>query len=453
METERGRRLMNDLLGYPAVRPPIEPYWATGRLESVNVGTERHQPKAPAAAITLVRGHGVVGDAHAGPYRLHGAAKAVSPNTREVSLLDGRVIDMLGELGYIMSPGDLGENLTVRGIPLDDMEPGDRLYCGSLVLEVTEKRVPCANLPTVDRRMVSALVGRAGLLARVLRDGTVCAGMEVRAERAEMPARDRDELTERVLAAARAAFGGSLRGAILKGSAYKGGFLPGFSDFDVHLLVSGDAMDGPLTPRLEAAVQLQRGLGRIETQRYRVSSVQVFAVNVDSDPEEWLPPLPGTFTLLWGEYPAAWDAPDPEAVRLHARKLISGLGQVREAQIRSYQDKSDADLPRVVRFLGTLVKPALYSGAALHGYDPLSVWRTRPLEVAPWAGRRGLAWQSLWTFLTRAGDWEALCRDAEALRAMWLAGMEALADIEAWAAAAPDSSEAGQRRTRAAPEA
>lgn len=430
---------MSGLVGYVDLRAPIEPYWATGSLESVNVGAHRHQPKTPATAITLVRGHGVVGDAHAGPCRLHAVPKPVRPNTREVSLLDGSVLDMLCELGYIIAPGDLGENLTVRGILLDEMEAGDRLYCGTLVLEVTEKRTPCTTLPAVDHRMLAALIGRAGILARVVRDGTVCAGMEVRAERAEMPAKDRDELAERVLAAARAAFGASLRGAILKGSACKGGFLPGFSDFDVHLLVAREGMDGPLTPRLEEAVRLQRGLGRIEPRRYRVSSVQVFAVNIDAYPEEWLPPLPGTFTLLWGEYPAAWDEPDQRRVRQYAERWIAGLRKARAAQIRSYQDKSDGDLPRVVRLLGTLVKPSLYSGAALHGYDPLSLWRTRPLEIAQWAGRKGLAWQSLWTFLTGAADWEALSQRPEALRAMWRAGMEALAQIEAWAAAASEA--------------
>lgn len=416
------------------VRRPIEPWWAAGRIESVNMNPVRHQPKKPTDALTFVPGHGVRGDAHAGEHRLHAVREPIKPNTREVSLFDARLLDMWLQMGYDVGPGMLGENLTVRGIPLDEMAPGDRLYCGSVVLEVTENRIPCTTLPTIDHRLVKEMMGYSGLLARVVRGGTVCAEMEMWAERAELPRAARDELTTRVVDAAKEGFGVHLRGAIVKGSAYKGGFVPGYSDFDLHLMVDGAAMDGPLTPTLECAMRLQRALGTIEREPYRVSDVQVYAVHKDAYPQEWLPPLPRSFTLVYGAYPKEWDTPNPNFVRDRAQQFIAQLPAVRAGEIRSFQDKSDRNLARPVRLLGTALKPALYCGAVLCGYDPIDVWSVRPIELVQWARKEGLSMESCWDFLTATGEWEVIRDDPDRLREMWRRGMEGLLDLESWAA-------------------
>ncbi len=50
------------------------------------------------------------------------------------------------ELGYGLSPGTFGENLTISGLKSAELLIGDRLEVDAVVLEVTAPRIPCATL-------------------------------------------------------------------------------------------------------------------------------------------------------------------------------------------------------------------------------------------------------------------------------------------------------------------
>ena len=413
------------------VRRPIEPFWGKGRIESVNLGRRRHMPKEPVDLLTLIPGHGVWEDAHAGEFRLHAVKEPIRPNTREVSLIDAGVLDAFRRLGFDVGPGTLGENVTVRGIPLDAMAPGDRLYCGSLVLVVTENRIPCTTLPAVDHRLLKEMMGRSGLLAYVLRGDTIHKGMQVFAERAVLPEPVREELASRVVDAAKAAFGGALLGVALAGPAVAGGFVPGYSEVDVHLLLDESAMEGPRTPKLEHVLRLQEGLAAIERERCRVQGIRVHPGRFDEYPAEWVPP-PGTFACVFGAYPEAWDRPDPDLLRVRAGRHLERLASLQEKEARSFAGGLDADLPRVVRRLGERLERTLRAAAVCRGYDPAQVWNVRPLELVQWCRRKGLAMEASWRFLTGIGEWEIARTDPAALRALWRDGMKGLGDIETW---------------------
>lgn len=77
------------------------------------------------------------------------------------------------------SPGLFGENLTIRDLPTD-MNVGDRLLIGELVLEATAPRIPC---DTLAARMQDSNFGlkfreaeRPGIYFRVLNEGVIVAG-------------------------------------------------------------------------------------------------------------------------------------------------------------------------------------------------------------------------------------------------------------------------------------
>lgn len=80
-------------------------------------------------------------------------------------------------------PGTFGENLTIGGLDGENLAIGDRLQLGEVLLEVTYHRTPCATLgrkmgdPRWVKRFAKAL--RPGAYMRVLRPGTVEAGMDV----------------------------------------------------------------------------------------------------------------------------------------------------------------------------------------------------------------------------------------------------------------------------------
>lgn len=80
-------------------------------------------------------------------------------------------------------PGMLGENLTVDGLPDDEVCIGDRYRIGDAVFEVTQPRVTCyrAGLRIGEPRMAALLVshGRPGFYCRVTTEGAIEAGQEI----------------------------------------------------------------------------------------------------------------------------------------------------------------------------------------------------------------------------------------------------------------------------------
>ncbi|HEY4199014.1 MAG TPA: MOSC domain-containing protein [Devosiaceae bacterium] len=88
------------------------------------------------------------------------------------------------ELGRDLPPGLFGENLTIAGLESQKMLIGDRLEIGDVVLEVTSPRVPCNTFAARmdDKLWVKRFfaVNRPGVYARVLKTGSVEAGMDVR---------------------------------------------------------------------------------------------------------------------------------------------------------------------------------------------------------------------------------------------------------------------------------
>lgn len=92
------------------------------------------------------------------------------------------------ELGIEVPPGQFGENLTTRGIDINEVEVGSRWQIGEVLLEVSSVRTPCATFKAWQghcgydaaawvRRF--AQVGRPGPYLRVLQEGLLQAGDEI----------------------------------------------------------------------------------------------------------------------------------------------------------------------------------------------------------------------------------------------------------------------------------
>ena len=90
------------------------------------------------------------------------------------------------EMARSLAPGTFGENLTISDWASAGVAVGDRFSIGSVTLEVTSPRVPCATLSchmgdsTFLRKFRRA--ERPGVYCRVLSEGQVRAGDEVRYE-------------------------------------------------------------------------------------------------------------------------------------------------------------------------------------------------------------------------------------------------------------------------------
>ncbi|HEX2545305.1 MAG TPA: MOSC domain-containing protein [Ramlibacter sp.] len=139
--------------------------------------------------ITLVEGLGVEGDAHAGAtvkHRSRVARDAQAPNLRQVHLLHAELFDELVQRDFAVFPGDLGENVTTRGIDLLALPTGAILQLGAAArVEITGLRNPCSQIDRFQRGLTAAvldrdeageLVRKAGVMAVVRAGGEVKAG-------------------------------------------------------------------------------------------------------------------------------------------------------------------------------------------------------------------------------------------------------------------------------------
>jgi MOSC domain-containing protein YiiM len=141
--------------------------------------------KAAQTAIELVAGIGVAGDAHAGATVQHRYDKRRDParvNERQVHLIGAELFDELTAAGFAIAPGELGENITTRGIMLTGLPAGTRLRIGDAVIELRGVRAPCALLDRLHPGLCAA-TSMPYANGRALRHGVmgvVVAGGDVR---------------------------------------------------------------------------------------------------------------------------------------------------------------------------------------------------------------------------------------------------------------------------------
>ncbi len=153
---------------------------------SVNLRAGHRFSKAPAEQITLVTGLGVEGDAHAGVTVQHLSRirrDPTQPNLRQVHLMHAELFDELAEQGFAINPGDLGENVTTRGLDLLTLPTGTVLRLGpQATIEITGLRNPCVQIDRFSPGLLKQVLGqdedghpirRAGIMAVVLTGGTV----------------------------------------------------------------------------------------------------------------------------------------------------------------------------------------------------------------------------------------------------------------------------------------
>jgi MOSC domain-containing protein YiiM len=144
--------------------------------------------------VRLLAGLGVEGDAHAGATVRHRYLRRrdpTRPNLAQVHLIHAELQDELRAAGFDLAPGEMGENVTTRGVGLLGLPAGTRLHLGgSAVVEVTGLRTPCRLLDGIRPGLMAATrekVGRrvcfkAGVMAVVVAGGEVGPGDPIRVE-------------------------------------------------------------------------------------------------------------------------------------------------------------------------------------------------------------------------------------------------------------------------------
>ena len=147
-----------------------------GFVHSINVSNGR-VPKT-SRPWAHVRTTGVQGDRQDN-FLLHGGPD------RAVCLYSLELIEALQGEGHAVTPGSIGENLTLAGVDWTAMRSGVRLEIGEVLLEVTQATSPCRKIADsfmggeFTRVSHKAYPGWSRFYARVLREGIVTAGDRV----------------------------------------------------------------------------------------------------------------------------------------------------------------------------------------------------------------------------------------------------------------------------------
>lgn len=164
-------------------------------VEAVHKSPSHTFSKPTQASIRLLAGLGVEGDAHLGvtvKHRSRVARDPSQPNLRQVHLIQAELHDELRAKGFRVQAGDMGKNITTRGVDLLGLPQGTRLHLGAqAVVEVTGLRNPCAQLDQFQPGLMAAvlerdaegkLIRKAGIMAVVRVGGEVHPSDPIRVE-------------------------------------------------------------------------------------------------------------------------------------------------------------------------------------------------------------------------------------------------------------------------------
>jgi len=129
-----------------------------------------HFMRIPIEEAELIEGFGMKGDAKSGH----------NPN-RQLNLISTAWLKRMGANGYKTKPGDFGEQMTLDGLAVEDLTPGDRLQLGEAAqIEITKARTGCTRLELVQGQIDEAAEGAIGMLAKVVVSGTIHVGDTVK---------------------------------------------------------------------------------------------------------------------------------------------------------------------------------------------------------------------------------------------------------------------------------
>jgi MOSC domain-containing protein YiiM len=166
----------------------------TATVTAVSRAAAHTFSKPTVASITLIEGWGVEGDAHAGATAQHLYVVKKDPtraNLTQVHLIQEELFDEL-DGRFTVAPGELGENVTTRGVDLLTLPLGTRLHLGrEAVVEVTGLRSPCSKINAYQGGLMKALVAKddegrilrkSGIMGIVVAGGVVAPGDQLRVQ-------------------------------------------------------------------------------------------------------------------------------------------------------------------------------------------------------------------------------------------------------------------------------
>ena len=135
-----------------------------GKVMAVCISEKRGTQKINIMEARLIEDYGILEDAHAGNWH------------RQISLLSYDKVEDFRKKGAQVSEGAFGENLLVEGIDFKTLKTGTRLFCGDVILEMTQIGKECHSHCEIYKQIGDCIMPREGVFARVIKGGIIKVG-------------------------------------------------------------------------------------------------------------------------------------------------------------------------------------------------------------------------------------------------------------------------------------
>jgi MOSC domain-containing protein YiiM len=132
----------------------------TPTVVALHASTRNRAPMNRLERATVIENKGLDGDRH-----------SLAGNRRAILFMEQEVLDHFG-----LQPGDVREQVTVRGLELAKLVFGSRLEIGEAMFEVAGPCAPCERMEELRPGLQKELEGRRGRFVRVVRGGSFGVG-------------------------------------------------------------------------------------------------------------------------------------------------------------------------------------------------------------------------------------------------------------------------------------
>jgi MOSC domain-containing protein YiiM len=125
---------------------------------------EDHYARVPLTEANLIADFGIEGDRKGG-----------NPK-RNLNVMCEENLSELSAEGFDTTPGQMGEQIIIRGVNLSLLNSGDRIQLGNAVIEVINHRTGCERFEHIQEKPPAQAAKRLGVMARVVSGGAIRIG-------------------------------------------------------------------------------------------------------------------------------------------------------------------------------------------------------------------------------------------------------------------------------------
>ena len=125
--------------------------------------------RIPLNSARLVDGYGIEGDRKGG-----------NPK-RNLNIMSYETLEALREEGFSTLPGQMGEQIVIKGLDVGQLAEGDQLQIGDhTCVEVVNHRTGCQRFEHIQGKSPQLAAGRMGVMAKVVTGGMISIGSSVK---------------------------------------------------------------------------------------------------------------------------------------------------------------------------------------------------------------------------------------------------------------------------------